>query len=64
MATVKSKQTCKNSYEIKADIEACYEDHPCIDMVKFYKRIINIDVTPNVNIDESMTVFVKDSDQI
>ena len=50
LGLVKSKPTCEKYYEIKSDIEACYEDQLCINTVKSDKGIINIHVTLDFNI--------------
>jgi len=64
LASVESKLPSEKADEIKADIEACYEERPWLAMVNSDKGITNLHVPSDVIIDASMPVVVRDSGQM
>mmetsp|Transcript_41997 Transcript_41997/g.50396 ORF Transcript_41997/g.50396 Transcript_41997/m.50396 type:complete len:502 (+) Transcript_41997:1015-2520(+) len=58
---VEKKLPAEQAKEVKADIDACYEDRPWLAMVNSDKGITNLHVPSDVIIDASMPVVIRDS---
>jgi isocitrate dehydrogenase len=61
MATMDKKLPAEQAAQIKADLDACYENRPWLAMVNSDKGITNLHAPNDIIIDASMPVVVRDS---
>lgn len=61
---IDSKLPKEKAEEIRADIDACYEERPWLAMVNSDKGITNLHVPSDIIIDASMPVVIRDSGQM
>ena len=62
--SIDSKLPAEKAAEIRADIDACYEERPWLAMVNSDKGITNLHVPSDIIIDASMPVVIRDSGQM
>lgn len=61
---IDNKLPAEKAKEIRADIDACYEERPWLAMVNSDKGITNLHVPSDIIIDASMPVVIRDSGQM
>jgi len=64
LEAIENKLPSAKAKEIKADIDACYEERPWLAMVNSDKGITNLHVPSDIIIDASMPVVIRDSGQM
>ena len=62
--SIDTKLSAEKAAEIRADIDACYEERPWLAMVNSDKGITNLYVPSDIIIDASMPVVIRDSGQM
>jgi len=62
--SIDTKLPAEKAAEIRADIDACYEERPWLAMVNSDKGITNLHVPSDIIIDASMPVVIRDSGQM
>ena len=62
--SIDTKLSADKAAEIRADIDACYEERPWLAMVNSDKGITNLHVPSDIIIDASMPVVIRDSGQM